>query len=1603
MANMDKKLAKQYQSMTALEHIAKKPDTYIGAIEIDNLDTWVLNEDNTKFEYRTVKWVPGLYKCFDEAIVNARDHAIRMALSKEKKKHLVKNINISCHDGVIEIMNDGNGIDIAKHPKDKLWIPEMIFMHLRTSTNYDDEEKKLVGGKNGFGIKLVFVFAKWGEIETVDHIRKLKYTQRVEHNLKKIHPPKIVSYTGKPYTRVRWMPDYEKFGLTSMTTDIWDLLRKRAFDIAAVTSKTLKVKIQDENVNITSFEQYVDMYIGNKSDVERANQETDRWECIVALSPLDEFTQVSFVNGIHTGKGGKHVDYIINQITKKMIEYIKRKKKVTVKAVTIKEQLMIFVNCMIENPAFDSQTKDYMNTPYNKFGSKFEITDKVIDKLAKMGVMDAAISLNEVKQNKDAKKTDGRKSRNIRGIPKLVDANKAGGPSSAQCTLILTEGDSAKAGVMSGLSKEDRNWFGVFPLKGKLLNTRDSALSKINNNAEIANIKKIMGLQTGKRFKDKEEMIKILRYGKIMILTDQDLDGHHIKGLTINLFSSQWHDLFKMNNFLGYMNTPIIKATRGSTENAFYNEKDYEDWKVLNNNGKGWKIKYYKGLGTSSGKEFKEYFAKKKFIMFNFTGDISEDAVDKAFNKSRADDRKTWLSGYDKNVRLDVNKKKCPVEHFIDRELIHFAKYDCERSICNLVDGFKTSQRKITYAAFKRNLIKEIKVAQFSGYVSEHSAYHHGEMSLNMAIVKLAQEFTGANNINVLMPNGQFGCVDPETDILLWDSTIKKAKYIKIGDTLIGDDGLPRNVTKTIKGRDTMYKIKNGRMNDYIVNSNHILTCQLSGHKSIYWKKSSRSWKMFYYDKANKKFGEKTIRTNENPGNHFNKSKLTKDDAYTKILEFSRKIQDDPIFDINLQEYLKLPKYIKQHIKGVLNKSVVKWKEKKVDIDPYILGSWLGDGHSDCHAFSSIDPEIIKSWAIWLDGIGCETVHCQNYNEHESATYYIRRRGSGKDKSSYPIGSKLNSKNNCKGCQTSKITTGACDWSFDKKEENYPYNGYNIDNNKGINLNPFKEIMKKNTLFKNKHVPIDYIVNSEENRLKLLAGMIDTDGSIKKQKNTFGYRIFQCEQRKNILESLRIVAGSLGFRAKIYNCKENMLELMITGHNLEKIPVKVERKKIQRQSVSRNDPMLHSIKVEEIEKADFCGWHIDSNERFLLGDFTITHNTRLGGGKDHASERYIFTMLNKLTRYIFPEADDKILKYLDDDGTLVEPEHYLPILPMILVNGGKGIGTGFSQDVMSYNVKSLCACVKSLLKKETKLPAIEPYYEGFEGKIIKTEFVNKNDEKIYLKYLFKGNYKIISSDTIRVTELPIGYWTDSFKEDLEDLMDDRKKKSPIIRNIQDDSTDATIDFKIKFVPGVLSELATKKIDENMNMLEKVLKLITSKKTSNMYLFDDKQQLHKYHTVEDIIKKYFPVRLIGYKDRKTYLLHILSRAIAILSNKARFIKEQCDGTIDLRRKKKDAVIQLLKSRNYNIIDDDQDYKYLRTMTIDSLEEENIAKLLKDKEIKMMEYKELNKTTIEQLWLNDLEKFEDEYDKYCIARKDRLIGTGKKKKAKKKKNN
>lgn len=1106
----------KYQKLTDKEHILKKPDTYIGSIENTDHDDYIFNDD--KIIQKQFQYIPGLYKLFDEGIVNCRDHVIRQnqALKDGIANALpVSNIEITIDsDGTIHMYNDGNGIDVAQHPEYKLWIPEMIFGHLRTSTNYDEKKKeKIVGGKNGFGFKLVLIWSTWGKVETVDHVRGLKYVQEFKNNLTELCKPSITKCKTKPFTRVSFKPDYQRLGLSGLTEDMMALFKKRVYDISAVTDKFIKVKFNGELVPCKHFEQYIDLYIGSKIDTKRIYEKiNDRWEYAVCLAPKEEFQHVSFVNGIYTSKGGKHVEYIMNQLIRKLCAYIKTKKKVDVKPNTIKEQLMLFLRCDIENPSFNSQTKDELGTSITNFGSSCNVSDGFIEKIAKMGVMAAACALTEVKENKAAKKTDGYKSKSIRGIPKLIDANFAGTSKSDKCILILCEGDSAKAGIVSGLSKEDRNIIGVYPMKGKIFNTRGETLKRISENKEIIEMKQILGLEAGKKY-TQECASKTLRYASILFMTDQDLDGSHIKGLGINLFQDQWNSLSTLPNFLGFMNTPILKAKKNGQEKLFYNDGEYNLWKQQNDT-KGWHIKYYKGLGTSTSKEFKEYFAHKKIVYFNHEGTSSDNVIDMVFNKKRSEERKDWLSGYDRNSYLDTNNTSVSYTDFINKELIHFSKYDCERSIPNLMDGLKISLRKILYSAFKKNLTSEIKVAQFSGYVSEQSGYHHGEASLNAAIVGMAQDFVGSNNINLLLPNGQFG-------------------------------------------------------------------------------------------------------------------------------------------------------------------------------------------------------------------------------------------------------------------------------------------------------------------------------------------------------------------------------------------------------------------------------------------------------------------TRWQGGKDSASERYIFTQLSPLTRLIYRKEDDPILEYLEDDGFPVEPRFYLPIIPMILVNGGKGIGTGFSTDILSYDPLMLVEYLEKLLKLENKDEKFTPFYKDFQGTC--EPFEGK-------KYIVKGKYTKIAINKIRVEELPIGYWTEDFKQHIENLIegDKTKKSKGIVKDYNDMSTDKKVDVEIIF---------NEPIDESMdpcgmyNKLEKTLKLYTTQSTNNMHLFNHEEKLSKYSEVEDILNAYVQVRLDYYQKRKDYQIQSLEKELKLLSNKAKYIDENLKGTIDLRNKKKDIIIKMLQDKSYDKLDDDNDYKYLLKMPMDSVSEENSEKLKQDKINKETDLEELKGTSIEYIWLKELNELKE----------------------------
>jgi DNA topoisomerase-2 len=384
--------------------------------------------------------------------------------------------------------------------------------------------------------------------------------------------------------------------------------------------------------------------------------------------------------------------------------------------------------------------------------------------------------------------------------------------------------------------------------------------------------------------------------------------------------------------------------------------------------------------------------------------------------------------------------------------------------------------------------------------------------------------------------------------------------------------------------------------------------------------------------------------------------------------------------------------------------------------------------------------------------------------------------------------------------------------------------------------------------------------------------------------------------------------------------------------------------------------------------------------------------TRLQGGKDSASERYIFTQLNKITRSIFPSSDDNVLTYLNDDGLLVEPVYYAPIIPMVLVNGSKGIGTGFSTDIMCYNPLEIIDYLKNKLINIVYNTDFIPYYEGFKGEITKI-----SDDK----FLIKGCYEKLAIDKIRVTELPVGYWTEDFKELLENLIEpgqdkEGKKLASIVKDYDDMSKDTNVDFTITFAKGKLEELETSKGDHGCNGIEKVLKLYTTNTTTNMHLFDSKDTLQKYENVSDIIDAYFVVRLNLYQDRKDYMIDAIEKELVLLSNKAKYIKENIDGTIDLRKKKKEQVIEMLEAKKYDKIDGDEEYKYLVKMPMDAVTEENVDKLLKDKGNKESELEQIKNTTINKMWVDELNNLREQYIEYKEERARLMSGEEKKKK-------
>jgi DNA topoisomerase II len=1126
-----------YKKLTQLEHVLLRPDTFVGSCETSETTGWVVDCSETEtMRHRDVRYVPALYKIFDEILVNANDQKVRDSSVREIR------VSIDATGGRITVRNDGSGIPVERHREHGVYVPELVFGHLLTSSNYDDADKKVTGGRNGYGAKLANIFSREFTVTTCDGRRS--YSQTFRDNMHVVEAPLVADVVGlkKTFTSISFVPDLAKFGLSRLDEDdTVALMRRRAYDVAGNVGPNTRVVLDDRPIPVTRFSEYVSMY--TESPI--ISSKIGRWEVCVSTSDSGQFRQCSFVNGVCTTRGGTHVSLVADALANGLAEKLKRREKSSCKDLKpshVKNHLWVFVNALIENPAFDSQTKEMLTTRPASFGSTWSPPEKTLkDIMNDTDLVKRVLAHASSRQNKELQKQDGKKRGRLTGVPKLDDANDAGGRHSDKCTLILTEGDSAKALAVSGLSVVGRDRYGVFPLRGKLLNVRDASHDQVAKNAEIANIKKILGLKHGVEYADASS----LRYGHLMIMTDQDHDGSHIKGLLINFLHHHFASLLRIPGFLVEFITPIVKATRGNAPSrVFYTMPEYERFKEDTGDAiSGWTIKYYKGLGTSTTKEAKEYFAalESHRKTFEWNGEPDGDLIDMAFSKKRTEDRKTWMNAYQAGTYLDMTGEIVRYDDFVNKELVLFSRADLQRSIPSMVDGLKTSQRKVLFACFKRRLRQDIKVAQLSGYVSEHAAYHHGEQSLASTIVGLAQDHVGSNNVNVLVPSGQFG-------------------------------------------------------------------------------------------------------------------------------------------------------------------------------------------------------------------------------------------------------------------------------------------------------------------------------------------------------------------------------------------------------------------------------------------------------------------TRLAGGKDHASARYIFTRLAATCRAMFSEADDGLLNYLDDDGQSIEPDHYLPVVPFVLVNGADGIGTGWSTSIPNFDPREVIRNVRRALDGDSLVP-MRPWYRGFRGTI------EPEDDSSTSRYAITGEHELTDDGTLVISELPVRTWTVDYKEFLESLMTtknaegvltakrkttDSTSATPLVLDYKEHHTDSAVRFEIKIAPGKIEWL-------RRHGVAKVFRLTTRVSTTNMHCFDEKGAITKYATPLAIVEAFVPFRLAAYERRRENLVRATERELDRLANKAKFVLAVVDGTIVVGNKKKETLVHELREKGFKSDGPATapaggpagepgggTFDYLLGMQIWSLTREKVDSLLAEKENKRVVLEDLRRTTDKALWRADLDALEKALD-------------------------
>lgn len=1133
----------KYKHLSQKQQILARPGRHIGDITNHTETVWLCDviknkeseshqgqKDTIKILEKDINNNQALIHLFYEILVNAQDNA----LESNNTDVPCKKIEITVTNNSVTIWNDGMWIKIQKHKyaKDEenvgdIYEHELIFGVLNSSSNYDEKKKKRIGaGLHGEGGKLVNLFSKKFEIESCDPDTSQIYKQTWENNMSKKSKPKITKTKRKTgYTQVTFLPDFERFGLTEFSQDHISLMRKLAVECSLFTG--VKTIFNGFPLKIKNLEQYVNNYIpDNVNKISFVSE--DSQVVICEKQGNNKVKHFCYVNGIFNSNGGVHYNEWSKAIFTELANKLKKKLKQEIN-IKLQNYFWIFINCQLVNPEFKGQTKDTLLKPTPHVNVKSTKINKILD----WPFVEKIATKLKLKNLTQLKKTNGKIKSGPINIPNADDAVLAG-KQPDKCTLILTEGDSGKTLAVKFITTIDklncRKYYGILPLRGKFLNVRNATEKQIKDNVEINSLNKLLGLQHGVDYSILENR-KSLRYNKLLIMTDQDPDGDHIKGLIINYFDFYFNGLLQCNLFLETMKTPIVKVITGKKHLIFKYMQAFKKWKENNPNTK-FKSQYYKGLGTIDDTELHEIFDDSLYTKF-VSDSMANESIDMIFNENRSNDRKKWLEEYKPNefiYPIKAGKEIVPISDFFNNEMIGFSIYDNERSLPNIIDGLKVSQRKALFTGLKQlNYTNFVKVFKFAGDTIGLTDYHHGPVSMEQAIIKMTQSFVGSNNISYFTGHGQFG-------------------------------------------------------------------------------------------------------------------------------------------------------------------------------------------------------------------------------------------------------------------------------------------------------------------------------------------------------------------------------------------------------------------------------------------------------------------TRLEGGKDHSSSRYTFVKLSKITRKLFRKEDDPILEYNFSEENQIEPKFFVPIIPTLLINGSRGIGTGYSATIPNFNPIDLCNIVKLWIdchnnKQTFALPEIKPFYQWFTGKIKK----NGN------QFIYYGSFNFIDDDTVEITELPIGTWNVSFRKSLDSMIE-----SGIITHYHELSDAFNVRIRVYLNNKEKSEKSNKNTKTRKTVKKRLFnfsdpnfKLMSKESITNITGFIPSGGLKKLSGLEEIINLFCETRLNYYSKRKNYLIKKLELDLLISENKYRFIKMIIPDPLIMQRTES-QLCKLLENENYFLVDNS--FNYLINLPIRTMNTDNLLILEKEIDSIKAEISYIKKTSLENMWLKEIDEFLDSYNTYIQELRD-----------------